>query len=69
MSVITEADKALDRTKHSVEDAVKNLSKIIVDQVWGHDDFSKEYKEELQRVFASLILVREKLGPPKLSRD
>ena len=62
MSTETEADRMLDKAKDNVQSAIENLSTIIVDKVWGHDDFNKEYKMRIMKSFYDLVDIRERLN-------
>lgn len=59
MSVRTTADEKRDAAKDNIENAIKNLSEIVVDKVWGYDDFTKEYKKELLMATLKLIEIRD----------
>ena len=62
MSVITTADDRKQSAKESVEDAVKSLSNIVIDECWGADDFSKKHQEELYDALMTLIKVKKVLS-------
>jgi hypothetical protein len=55
MSVITTADEKRDAAKDNIKAAIKNLSEIIVDEVWGSDDFNQEYKTKLFLAMSTLL--------------
>jgi hypothetical protein len=61
MGVRTTADEALDRADDLIGDAVKELTKIVVDRCWGHDEFGDSYRREIREAFLALIEVRTKL--------
>ncbi len=62
MSVTTEADRCLDNAKESTQSAVENLSKIIVDKVWGHDDWNDVYSNNMKKAWMLLMEARDLLG-------
>lgn len=61
MSVQTEADDRLDDARRQVKSAVSNLSKIVVDECWGSDEYTKEFKARINDSFHTLIKVRDDL--------
>jgi hypothetical protein len=61
MSVRTTADAARDKAREHVGAAVKELSTILIEEVWGHDDYSKEYLETLNDVFVKLIQIKKQI--------
>lgn len=61
MSVRTTADEKRDAAKDNIEKAIKNLSEIIIDKVWGHDDFTQEYKKELFLAMSKLIEIQDRI--------
>ena len=61
MSVRTTADEHLDSAKQHIKDAVKDLSEIVVEQCWGHDEYREEYSEELKRIFRELLEIRDRI--------
>ncbi len=62
MGVITTADEMLSSAKNHIKEAARDLSQIIVDEVYGHDEFSEEYKEKMREVLNDLIAIKIKLG-------
>jgi len=62
MSVQKDADKALDDAKDHISKAIKSLSEIIVDQVWGYDDWTDTYTKKIQDSFYALIKTRDALN-------
>jgi len=57
----TQADKHRDALKDNINDAIKNLSAIVIDQVWGWDEFSKEYLHTLQSTLNDLLYIHADL--------
>lgn len=57
----TQADEHRNKAREDIDSAIKNLSEIIVDKVWGWDDYKKDYLQELKEVFVELIKIREKI--------
>lgn len=52
--MITTADEHLSHAKEDVKTAIKSLSKILVDECCGHDDFSEEFSQKLELAFTKL---------------
>lgn len=63
MSVNTAADDALANAKYSVNEAIKELSKILIDECWGHDEYKKEYYEAMNEAFTQLREIKKLLNP------
>lgn len=62
MGVTTTADKALDAADEHLREAIRELSKLIVDRCWGHDEFGESYKQHIQEAFVSLLGIRANLN-------
>lgn len=62
MSVHTAADDALDKAAEHIHEAILNLNRLLVEQCWGHDEYSAEYDEKVQRAFNDLIRIRKDLN-------
>lgn len=54
MGFESEADKARHRAAENVKNAIKNLSKILIDEIPGHDRFTDGYKMNLEKAFSLL---------------
>jgi len=61
MSVNTTADDRVEKAKEHIEEAVKELSEIIVDKCYGSDEFSVEYTSTLICTFNKLVRMRRDL--------
>ena len=61
MSVTTTADEARDAAKQNINEAIKHLSAIVVEQVWGHDDYTEDYQAKLRDAFRELLTLRDRL--------
>jgi hypothetical protein len=59
MSVRTPADECLDEAKEHIEKAIKSLSSIVIEQVSGSDEYSKEAKGKQRRALNELISIRD----------
>lgn len=59
MSVSTRADENLDAVRKHIEEATKLLSEIVVDQCWGHDEFSPEYKKKIKDLFLYFLELKD----------
>jgi hypothetical protein len=62
MSVITSADAYLDSAKNHVNDAILSLNKIVIDRVWGVEDFNQSYMEAITETMFELLKLQRKLG-------
>jgi len=61
MGVITAADEHRDAAIENVDDAIKHISTIVVDCIWGWDHYSKEYFSILRAALRDLLDIREHL--------
>ena len=59
MSVVTTADEKIYSAKEHIKGAIDDLTKIFVDEVWGSDEFSQEYREKYRKAWLDLIAMRE----------
>lgn len=59
--VRTTADEHHDATKESINTAIDNLSKIVVDRVGGSDDYTLAYRATLRKALNSLLDIRDDL--------
>lgn len=62
MGVDTQADVHLDQAAANIQNAIKNLSALVVDRCWGHDEYNAEYLKTIREVYSSLIELNDKLG-------
>lgn len=62
MSVTTAADIELEAAKEEIQDAIKNLSEIVVNRCWGWNDFGSAYRAKIAQSLADLIVIRDRLG-------
>lgn len=62
MSVTTTADEKLHEARQHIADAIRSLSAIVIDECWGHDDFSKEYRNKIDTAFESLRQAKRDLA-------
>jgi hypothetical protein len=63
MGVRTTADEKRDSACEHVEAAIKDLSEILIDKCWGHDCYTREYYEGLERAFKRLCKTHQLLDP------
>lgn len=61
MSVITTSGEKKASAKKHIEDAVKDLSAIIIDKEWVWDSFSDQYREEIVQMMFELIKIGQRL--------
>ena len=62
MGVITEADRQLETVKKSVENAIAALSKVVVEQCWGWDEYCKEARDTQAQIFYELLDIRNRMS-------
>lgn len=68
MSVKTTADEKLDAAKWNIRDAYQSLAEIVVQKIWGYDEFGSEYKDKIQEAMNTLLNLEKELGEPIYSR-
>jgi hypothetical protein len=61
MSVVTTADEKIKNAKALMSEAFKELLVVLDDETWGHSNFSNEYLEEVLKVSAKLLKLKNKL--------
>ena len=61
MGVQTKADENLDKAREAVDIAILALSDIVVNECWGHDEFSEEFQENIEDSFSQLRAVKSRL--------
>jgi hypothetical protein len=61
MSVRTEADDQLDRTREHVLGAIMALNKILIEECWGHDEYNEAFRNDIQDANIKLLEVRKLL--------
>jgi hypothetical protein len=61
MSVRTTADECLDRVKASVNDSITDLSEVVINRVWGSDEFKVDYQKTLKESLFILLKIRDDL--------
>lgn len=62
MSVKTTADEELDNVRENIRAAIKSLSRIIVDECWGHDEFAPEFRESLDCAYIKLMEIKKEMS-------
>ena len=62
MSTTTTADEKLQNAKEEINSAIKNLSEIVINQVWGYDEYREEYFDKMQSALTELLKIRKSLG-------
>ncbi len=61
MSVRTTADEKRDEAKEHINDALKCLTEIIDDEIWGYEDYNEDYKDKLENSMNLLRKIRRML--------
>jgi replicative superfamily II helicase len=62
MSVRTTADEKLDSASDHIKYAIRDLSTIVIDECWGHDEYSNEYTDVINEVLHQLLALKKKLN-------
>jgi len=57
----TDADKELLVVKEGIGRAVTHLSRIVVDECSGYDDWNSRYKDKLRNALSDLLSLRDGL--------
>ncbi len=57
----TDADKAVQATKDSLQEAVSQLANVVVVGVSGTSEFRQTYRAKLRDIFEKLIALRDRL--------
>jgi hypothetical protein len=61
MPVKTTADQHLEIARDAVEEAIRELTEIVVHECSGHNDFTPEYRTALENTFQQLLQIRKAL--------
>lgn len=61
MSVRTSAQENRDDAKKDINDAIKQLSEIVIDEIYGWDEFTSEYLETLKDILFKLLEIKKEL--------
>lgn len=62
MSVRTTADEHLDSAAEHIRAAIKDLTEIVIEECWGHDEFTAEYQTTVSEVFDELRKLKGRLN-------
>ena len=62
MGVRTSADEKVDEARQSIREAARALSQVVVEEVWGHDEYNNEFRTTLREVLNGLLDLKQKLG-------
>jgi hypothetical protein len=69
MSVTTTADLTVDQMRKDIDTAFKSthraFTEILVDRVWGADEFTDEFKQKLENAHRTLMELRRDMGEPR----
>ena len=61
MSVTTTADERITSSKGHVQLALENLNDVVIQKVWGADEFSAEYRAQLRNWHQRLLELRDEM--------
>lgn len=61
MGIQTTADDHRDAALNNIQEAIRNISKIVIEECWGLEEYKKEYQETLSDVLSELIKMRGRL--------
>lgn len=62
MSVTTTADEKVDSVRTNVREATKALAEVVIEDCWGADEFTPEFKTTLREVMNDLLDIKNRLG-------
>lgn len=57
MSVRTTADEKLDEARDAVKIALKALTEIVIEDCWGHDEFSTSRFASIEASYQELLVI------------
>ena len=57
------AEEKRDVAVLEIQNAIKHLAAIVVDQADGHDEFNSYYRDVLKQTLTELISIRDRLSP------
>jgi hypothetical protein len=63
MAVRTTADDAVTKVSDGLNLAIEGLREIIIDRVYGHDNFNGSFRSDLTTTLITLLEVRDNLFP------
>ena len=58
MSVTTTADEHKEKAKENISDAIANIGVIVIDEVWGTEQYTDEYLAMLTTTLSKLLVIR-----------
>lgn len=61
MSVRSTADEKISSAKDHIKQGIKDLSEIVIDEVYGTEDFSASYIQKVYECMQELISIKQKL--------
>ena len=61
MSVITTADEIIEDVRKDLDRAIFQMKRLVFDDVWGWDDYTKEYREKMLDNLVELKKMRDEI--------
>lgn len=61
MSVRTSADEHLDKAKDAINEALKHLTEIVLNEVPGYDHYREEYADAIEDAHTQLRKIKKAL--------
>jgi hypothetical protein len=61
MSVTTTADERLSSAQEHLRAAGTDLAAIVIDECWGYDDYTLDYKTAIRQALNNIIELKGKL--------
>lgn len=58
----TDADAKVENARQHIIAAIEDLSEVVVDRIWGSEQFRVDYRQKLLKCMNDLIQMREDLG-------
>ena len=63
MGVTTKADELLDEARDKLGGAARALSELVLDDdVWGWEDYDKDFRDDVHEVLSEMIKLKKRLG-------
>lgn len=59
---MTTADMHLENARDKVKEAVRDLSQILIEECYGHDDYAESFNLKLESAFTKLRVVDKLLN-------
>lgn len=58
----TTADRKLEQAKDNINEAISNLSEIVINRCQGEDEYNQTFRMKMKACLNELLDIREELG-------